>query len=139
LIDKTRLRRDRHKKLDATAAASASWAAVPTGLRAQAEAVARECTWLFIRSSACVEGRNGQLALHHHHLHRIPAKKLAALTTVHNYGTFRDDGTSPASRLFGQSHRDLFEYLCEHMPDPPHPRRRRQSGRDAREPDAAQG
>lgn len=121
------------------AAASASWVDVPTALRAQADAVARECAWLFIRSSACVEGRNGQLALRHHHLHRIPAKKLAALTTVHNYATFRDDGTTPASRFFGQSHRDLFEYLCEHMPDPPHPRRRTRSGRGTCELDAAQG
>jgi len=121
------------------AAASASWADVPTALRAQAEAVARECAWLFIRSSACVEGRNGQLSLRHHHLHRIPATKLAALTTVHNYATFRDDGTTPASRFFGKSHRDLFEYLCEHMPDPPHPRRRKRSSRAARERAAAQG
>ena len=131
--------RARSAELLQEAAASASWADVPTALRVQAESVARECAWLFTRSSACVEGRNGQLALHHHHLHRIPAKKLAALTTVHNYATFRDDRTTPASRFFGQSHRNLFEYLCEHMADPPHPRRTRPSGHAAREPDAAQG
>lgn len=121
------------------AAAAASWAEVPRALRAQAESVARECAWLFIRSSACVEGRNGLLALRHHHLHRIPTTTLAALTTVHNYATFRDDGTTPASRFFGQPHRDLFEYLCEHMPDPPHPRRRTRSARATRDPDVAQG
>jgi hypothetical protein len=34
-----------------------------------------------------VEGRNGQLALRHHSLHRLREQKLAALTTVHNYGS----------------------------------------------------
>jgi hypothetical protein len=33
--------------------------------------VARECANIFQRSSSCVEGRNGQLALHHHSLHKI--------------------------------------------------------------------
>jgi hypothetical protein len=131
--------RERAAALLQEATASPSWVEVPAALRAQAETVARECAWLFIRSSACVEGRNGQLALRHHHLHRIPPGKLAALTTLHNYATFRDDGTTPARRLFGQSHRDLFEYLCEHMPDPPHPRRRARSGCAARETAAAQG
>ena len=49
------------------------------------EQVATESAQLFQRSSSCVEGRNGQLALHHHHLHRIRPRKLAALTTIHNY------------------------------------------------------
>ena len=49
------------------------------------EPVATESALLFQRSSSCVEGRNGQLARHHHHLHRIRPRKLAALTTIHNY------------------------------------------------------
>lgn len=131
--------RERAAALLHEATLATAWVDVPAALRAQAEAVARECAWLFIRSSACVEGRNGQLALRHHHLHRIPSGKLAALTTIHNYATLRDDGSTPASRFFGQPHRDLFEYLCEHMPDPPHPRRHARSCRGAREPAAAQG
>ncbi|HEX9005571.1 MAG TPA: DUF6399 domain-containing protein [Blastocatellia bacterium] len=38
--------------------------------RAMVERVAQECADLFQRSSSCVEGRNGQLALRHHSLHR---------------------------------------------------------------------
>lgn len=43
------------------------------------EKVAWECAQLFQRSSSCVEGGNGQLALHHHQLHRISSRKLNAL------------------------------------------------------------
>ena len=63
------------------------------------EQVATESAQLFQRSSSCVEGRNGQLALHHHHLHRIRPRKLAALTTIHNYFIRRPDGTTPAERF----------------------------------------
>ncbi|MBI4672059.1 MAG: hypothetical protein HY741_10395 [Chloroflexi bacterium] len=51
----------------------------PADLRA-IEQVAQECAELFQRSSSCVEGRNGQLALRHHSLHRLRDQKLAALT-----------------------------------------------------------
>lgn len=76
---------------------------------------------LFQRSSSCVEGRNGHLSLHHHGLHRLPPRKLAALTTVHNYFATRADGTTAAERFFGAPHDDLFEYLLTHMPSPPRP------------------
>jgi hypothetical protein len=69
--------------------------------RALIEQVATDCADLFQRSSSCVEGRNGQLALHHHHLHRIRPRKLAALTTVHDYFIQRPDGTTPAERFLG--------------------------------------
>jgi hypothetical protein len=49
------------------------------------EQVATDGAQLFQRSSSCVEGRNGQLSLHHHSRHRLSDRKLAALTTVHNY------------------------------------------------------
>ena len=48
------------------------------------EKVARECAELFQRSSSCVEGRNAQLALRHHSLHRLSDRKLTALTGVHS-------------------------------------------------------
>lgn len=75
------------------------------------EKVCEECACLFQPASSCVEGRNGQLSLRHHSLHRLSDRKLAALTAVHNFHIKRRDGTTPASRLFGQKPRDLFEYL----------------------------
>ena len=65
------------------------------------ETVAQECAQLFQRSSSCVEGRNGQLALRHRSLHRLNNRKLAALTTVHNYFIKRSDGSTAAERFFG--------------------------------------
>jgi len=71
------------------------------------EQVAQECAQLFQRSSSCVEGRNGQLALRHHSLHRLRDQKLAALTTMHNYFMRRSDGTTAAERFFGAKPRVL--------------------------------
>ncbi len=89
------------------------------------EPVATESAQLFQRSSSCVEGRNGQLARHHHHLHRIRPRKLAALTTIHNYFLRRPDGTTPAERFFGSKPADLFEWLLDHVPMPARPARKR--------------
>lgn len=82
----------------------------------QVHAVARICADVFQRSSSCVEGRNGQLALFHHGLHRLTETKLAALTAVHNFHIRRPDGTTPADRFFETEHRDLFSTLLERMP-----------------------
>jgi len=38
-----------------------------------------------------VQGRNGQLALHHQGRHRLSDRRLAALTAVHNYPIRRAD------------------------------------------------
>lgn len=89
------------------------------------EAVARECAQLFQRSSSCVEGRNGQLAWRHHHLHQIRPRKLQALTVVHNYFTRRRDGTTAAQRFFGALPRDLFEWVLERVPLPGWPAQKR--------------
>lgn len=82
----------------------------------QLDAEVKACAVLFQRSSSCVEGRNGQLALFHHGLHRLTKTKLAALTVVHNFHTRRPDGTTPAERFFETEHRDLFTALLERMP-----------------------
>jgi len=82
----------------------------------EVEAVARICADLFQRSSSCVEGRNGQLALFHHGLHRLTDAKLAALTVVHNFHIRRPDGTTAAQRFFEAEHDDLFSHLVERMP-----------------------
>jgi hypothetical protein len=93
--------------------------------RALIEQVAGDCADLFQRSNSCVEGRNGQLSLHHHGRHRLSAPKLAALTAVHNFHLRRPDGTTAAERFFGQAHASLFEQVLPRMPWPARPARRR--------------
>jgi hypothetical protein len=101
----------------------------PPGLsgpaRGRLEEAARECAGRWVRSSSCVEGRNGQLALYHHGGHGLSEKRLAALTVLHNYWVRRADGTTAAQRFFGQRPADLFGWLLERFPDPPRPAQRR--------------
>jgi len=99
--------------------------ALPTGDRQRLEQVAAECADLFQRSSSCVEGRNGQLSLHHHGRHRLSDRKLAALTAVHNFPIRRADGTTAAERFFGRAPEPLFEQVLARVPLPPRPARRR--------------
>jgi hypothetical protein len=75
----------------------------------------------FVRSSSCVEGRNGQLSLFHHGCHALDSGRLRALTVLHNYFLERADGTTAAERFFGQKPQDLFTWLLERFPDPPRP------------------
>jgi len=89
------------------------------------EQVTQECAELFQRSSSCVEGRNGQLALRHHSLHRIRNQKLAALTTVHNYFVRRSDGTTAAERFFGAKPGNLFDWVLERVDLPGWPAQKR--------------
>jgi len=87
------------------------------------ERVARECANLFQRSSSCVEGRNGHLALNHHILHKIRPRKLRALTVVHNY--YRFNGPTPGEQFFESPHEDLFTWLADHVDLPARPARKR--------------
>jgi len=89
------------------------------------EQVARECAGLFQRSSSCVEGRNAQLSLRHHGMHRLSNRKLNALTVVHNYHLKRPDGTTAAERFFESKPIDIFECLLNDMDVPPRPRSNR--------------
>ena len=84
--------------------------------------IAMDCAALFQRSSSCVEGRNAQLSLRHHGLHRLSEKKLKALTVIHNYNLKRPDGTTAAERLFEKKPIDMFEWLLENMEFAPRPR-----------------
>ena len=93
------------------------------------EQVAQECAQLFQRSSSCVEGRNGQLALRHHSLHRLREQKLAALTTVHNYFVRLSDGTTAAERFFGAKPGNLFEWILERVDLPGWPAQKRSAPR----------
>jgi hypothetical protein len=87
--------------------------------------LAGEVVGLFSRSSSCVEGRNGRLALHHHGHTRLSDGRLKALTVVHNYVVRRDDDTTAAERFFGVKQRDTFAWLLERMPNLPKPAAKR--------------
>lgn len=89
------------------------------------EIVAWECVHLFQPSSSCVEGRNGQLALRHHALHRLSNRKLNALKIVHNFYIRRADDTTAAERFFGSAPTDLFAWLLERVDIPGFPAKKR--------------
>jgi hypothetical protein len=113
------------RAVSAACLAGGAVAGVSAAAWAAAEQAARQGAGWFQRSSSCVEGRNGQLALRHHSLHRLSGRKLAALTVIHNYWLKRADGTTAAERFFGSKPADLFEYLVENLPPPARPARRR--------------
>jgi DNA-binding transcriptional regulator YiaG len=89
------------------------------------DAAAWECVNIFQPSSSCVEGRNGQLALRHHALHRLSDQKLNALKVVHNFYLQRPDGTTAAERFFGSAPRELFSHLLNTVNLPGFPARKR--------------
>jgi hypothetical protein len=88
------------------------------------EKAAKECAQIFQRSSSCVEGRNAQLSLRHHGIHKLSDRSLKAQTIVHNYYRRNRDGTTPAERFFEAKHIDLFEWLLEKMDYPARPQHR---------------
>ena len=88
------------------------------------ERAAKDCADIFQRSSSCVEGRNAQLSLRHHGIHKLSPNHLKALTIVHNYHIRNRDGTTPAERFFEAKHNDLFEWLLDNMDYPARPRKR---------------
>ena len=92
---------------------------------ARVERVVAECADLFQRASSCVEGRNGQLSLHHHGLHNLSPTRLQALTAVHNYFLTRSDGTTAAQRFFENKPANLFSWLLDHIDMPARPARKR--------------
>nr|WP_242471094.1 DUF6399 domain-containing protein [Thiocystis violacea] len=96
--------------------------ALPGGEREHLEQVAGEGADRFQRSRSGVEGRNGQLSLHHHGRHRLSDRKLAALTAVHNFHIHRADA---AERFFGRAHESLFVQVLQRVPLPPRPARLR--------------
>jgi hypothetical protein len=103
------------------------WGTFSVELQAELESRARQCADLFQRSSSCVEGRNGQLSLRHRALHHLTARKLQALTVLHNYAAERADGSTAASRFYGAKPQDLFEWLLKRLTLPARPRIVRQS------------
>ncbi len=105
--------------------ASSPFMALDQARRQRIETAIVTCLDLFVRSSACVEGRNGYLALLHHGLHRLSKRRLKALTVLHNYYARRPDGTTAAERFFGQTPDDLFDWLLARLDVPAQPRAKR--------------
>jgi len=91
--------------------------------------VATECAQIFQRSSSNVEGRNGQLSLHHHIYKNMNKRKLGACTVIHNYFIQRQDGTTAAERFFGKAPGPLFEHLLAVTDFPPAPAKKRSTVR----------
>ncbi len=89
------------------------------------ERTSKECARFFQRSSSPVEGRNAQLSLHHHNMHRLSNLKLSALTAIHNFYIERSDGTTAAERFFESKPKDMFEHLLDRIDLPARPRRKR--------------
>ena len=100
------------------------WNSLNASEQVQLRERAHLCATLFQRSSSCVEGRNGHLALKHHALHQLSGRKLSVLTVLHNYFIRRADGSTAAERFYGQSPRDLFGWLLDHISFPARPRRK---------------
>ena len=82
-----------------------------------------DCANIFQRSSSCVEGRNAQLSLRHHGLHRLSDNHLQAQTVIHNYYVKRADSTTAAERFFEAKHNDVFDWLLNRMDYPARPRK----------------
>jgi hypothetical protein len=87
------------------------WQSLPRNRQDELKKVAVACVQIFQRSSSNVEGRNGQLSLHHHIYKNMSTRKLAASTVIHNYFIQRQDGTTAAERFFGKAPESLFRYL----------------------------
>jgi hypothetical protein len=92
----------------------------------QMKKAAIECVQIFQRSSSCVEGRNAQLSLRHHGLHRLSEQCLKAQTVIHNYYRTNKENETPAERFFEAQHEDLFQYILKKMDYPARPRKHRQ-------------
>ncbi|MFH1153690.1 MAG: DUF6399 domain-containing protein [Pseudomonadota bacterium] len=59
--------------------------------------------------------------MRHHGFHRLCNRKLAALTSVHNYHIRRRNGTTSAERFFGTKPRKTFELLLRNIDLPGSP------------------
>ena len=85
-------------------------------------------TWMvgkFQRSSSAVEGRNGWLSQMYRNGRSFTARRLKALTAIHNFDLRRFDGTSAAERLFDAEFPDLFEWTLKRIGPLPLPRKAR--------------
>jgi Family of unknown function (DUF6399) len=105
--------------------ADACWQGFSEQRRQQMRRLGQQCAGRWVRSSSCVEGRNGVLRLRHHGRAGLSERALGALTVLHNYWIRRADGTTAAGRFFGQEPEDLFDWLLQRFPELPRPARSR--------------
>ena len=105
-------------------AASSAWSSLSSSRQESLQRWALATVAHFVRTSSCVEGRNGFLSLRYHHRRALPPPLLKALMVIHNYVLRRDDRTTAAERLFGIPHAVLFAHLLEVIPPLPLPRKR---------------
>ena len=101
------------------------WQSLPEEVKKELIKIATECAQIFQRSSSNVEGRNGQLSLHHHVYKNMNTRKLNAATVIHNYFIRRQDGTTAAERFFGKAPESLFNYLLSVTDYPAVPAKKR--------------
>ncbi|MFT5911244.1 MAG: hypothetical protein ACI9XO_002774 [Paraglaciecola sp.] len=81
----------------------------------------------FQRSSSQVEERNGYLAFVHKANRGLPENRLQVLTVIHNFDIRREDGSTPAQRLFDRNFPNLFEHILENVTGFVEPRKRRRN------------
>jgi hypothetical protein len=62
----------------------------------------------------------------YHNGRGLGAKRLKALTVIHNYDIKRDDGSTAAMRLFDAEFPDLFSWVLDRMGELPLPRKGRE-------------
>jgi hypothetical protein len=79
----------------------------------------------FQRASSQTEGRNGYLAFVNHAHKGFPEDRLKVLTVIHNFDIRRNDGTTPANRLFNKEFSDLFDFICSNVTGFKEPRSRK--------------
>ena len=79
----------------------------------------------FQRTTSAIEGRNGYLSRLHHNGRGLSEKDLQVLTILHNFDLKRADGSTAASRFFGQDFPQLFQELMSKIGDLPEPRKPR--------------
>jgi hypothetical protein len=81
----------------------------------------------FQRSSSQVEGRNGYLAFVHKANRGLPENRLQVLTVIHNFDIRREDGSTPAQRLFDRNFPNLFEHILKNVTGFVEPRKKRRN------------
>jgi hypothetical protein len=97
-------------------------AGLSEGQQSQLTQQAQELAEVFQRSSANVEGRNGDLSLRNHQLRGVDRpRKRACLTAIHTFFLTREDGTTAAERFFGQKPRSMFAAILQSVDLPPAP------------------
>ena len=83
----------------------------------------------FQRTTSAIEGRNGYLSRLHHSGRGLSERDLQVLTIIHNFDLHRADGSTAASRFFGQDFPELFPWVTSRIGDLPEARKSRKSRR----------